>query len=33
MLPLMRAIGQMTGKPTGLEKFDDGAQREKFFDL
>ncbi|WP_454129595.1 hypothetical protein [Microbacterium aurum] len=25
MLPLMRAIGQMTGKPTGLEKFDDGT--------
>ncbi len=24
MLPLMRAIGQMTGEPTGLEKFDDG---------
>ncbi|NYE20014.1 DUF6414 family protein [Microbacterium immunditiarum] len=25
MLPLMRAIGQLTGKPTGLEKFDDGT--------
>ncbi|MGW9184063.1 DUF6414 family protein [Agromyces sp. NPDC055661] len=25
MLPLVRAISQMTGKPTGLEKFDDGT--------
>lgn len=25
MLPLMRAIGQLTGKPTGLEEFDDGT--------